>query len=1113
LATYVYTLSSFGAWTLTDFASLSGGLRIEGIIHPDTPVGCNVWDASQQTSMSWEDMGVPHGETVTQVVAVASCRFQDPLPDFTDLDSGGSPRASISGCNLWLMDPAFGYADHSAISDTLQQFNFGNFGDGSTFGSYDSGVVTRSATIAPFGGLASSYAFGMLLQSGFVEKNGFLVISQIEFTITTAGGGGGGNPAQTITPTSARIHPGQTVHFSTNNPANFGIVGATGNNTGNVDGTGGGSGRPADGSIPTPGLVWPDGGVDSNDPSTGVTYQAPAGVGTYTVTAVDATDDSNTATAEITVALATVDVNALSSGFSALLFSGLGAHKPLPASRLTSATWTDERYGGWTGFTVEIGISLGEAIPAAQGDIFEFYWKGERRYRGFVSDIIVEELDPPKLTIAGYGIAFQAGKPVLNHALVYASATDIARVFADICKEFVSPNFVGLVIDAQPVGASVQLIESTYQQVADVVQDLCENQAENLALWGGDADENGNNRVYIKPFSSEIDWGVLVPGPNTTAGKSESQAGDIVNRLTILGGNPRYPNLVYNSSFERPRFTGESEGNVLLDPDFEAGTDWSGSGSRITASSSEGSAYTGSHMWQTEASPKNGTQAQNPSAVAIVPGWDYVIGVNCRAETLLTTAAGLVTVVWKDSSGSTLQTDTLAVPAIGDPQGVTLQWQTFQTVVRAPAGATGYSFEVKTASGGATGAGLHWDACELAPASVIYQDKWEIDLLGSAAINRLNWAYRDGIDGGYCLLADLSASDSDANYGALQPLGSEHFEVQGGTTYVVSAYFKSPPGVTSNGKLRLEVQEFNAAGAETIVTHVNIAAGSGWTDWTQEFGSVTMDPATTHAMVRIIWRGDSAVLIDGICFRDSSAGHEFIRDGQFTIRLQATDTRMALSTAAQESTATYGVLEATETVESISSLADALVFGEAYFNLHAVPIILPTVDVVNDDRFFRPGQLVRLIGPDAGVIGHPQGEPLPIVKIDWSWDGLLHASLEMQKEQPDLASLIKGRSQKDDVGSSSFTSTSGGAAPPPSSTPSGSISATAPIVAAPDPITGAGTISHADSGVAPGTYSGVTITVDATGHITAIMASHLEPIILDGEIVLLDGDIVLLEGV
>lgn len=1020
---------------------------------------------------TWEDLGVPAGKFVTSVVL----RFRAKQVAFVNmLESILTLSASFGGG-----------------ADVRNLYYSTSFGSGLS-GSW--ATVSGSTACIPEAYAASNTSFGFSLR---LDNFGSGVYSYeyrfdtFELTITygdtwvdDCSGGGSPNPAQTLTPTTATLHPGQTQVFTTNNPAYFGVTGNPGANTSGLSTRGGGTSGNS-------GSITPAGD------SLSVTYTAPNFPGVYAVNALDQSNGDNNAVALVTVtpeaatAPRLVDMPALPAAFGAFLFTPGGLRRSLPNNRIKAAKWTDERYGGWTDFSLDLNALLTDSIAAAQGDRIEFWWQGERRYRGYVTSVTLSEEDPPVVTVSGYGIAFFAAKPTVSHAFVYPTPTDISRAFAEIASEFVSPLNPTLVIDAQPVGALIQQAESSYKSVGEVVNDLVQNQGENLAVWGGDADSDGNDRLFVRPFSTVVDHAIRIPGRNTTVGKRETQSADIVNRLTILGGNPRFPNLIYNSSFERPRFSGEGEGNLLGDPDFEAGGVWTGDGSTVTAGTAEGNAFTGSKMGQTEGSGKHLAQTQNPPAIPVVPGWDYRIYVVARAETATTTAAGRVTLTWKDSGGSTLSTTTLDLPAIGSGAAYPLStyWQAFQGVSRAPSGATGFTFDIKTQSGGGSGAGIHWDACELSPATVLYQDRWELTTLGSSAINALNWAYRDGIDGGFCVFADMAASDSDANEAAIEPQALERFEVQGGSTYTASVFLKSPPGVTTNGKLRLEVQEFNASGAQTVITHINIAAGSGWPVWTQEYQNVTLDPTTTHALVRFVFRGDSAVLLDGLCFRDASAGTEYIRDGQFITQIDVRDTSLTgLSSAALSSVDTYGTRDGIEQVDSITTIEDARTYATAYFNVHAVAFPLPSLEVVDDARFFRSGQNVRLIGPHGAAL--MEGETfLPIVKIAWTWDGMLHAAIEMQKEQPDLADIfLKHIGRRIAAsGASGHTSTSGGL--PPITAPGvTALTATAPIVATPSPITGVGVLSHADSGVSAGAYANATVTVDAKGHITEIAA-------------------------
>lgn len=995
-----------------------------------------------KTGFTWEDLGVPSGNEVTDL----QISYDLKVANYTVCTSDGCTATDVTSVKAVLYHPSSGFTIYA------KGYYSASAVGGDPGGAFVTVVLPSDLVRDAFGDPVPSPSntalslkiFGVLHYYGttFTVAEGDIYFDGIALTITYQPTGGGGGPTpQTISPTTATLHPGETQVFTTNNAADFGITGNTGTNTGGSSTDGGGSG------LVTNGGDGAGGTAEDTGTGLGVTYTAPNTPGTYTLNAVDRTDHTNTASAVITVVPTVeppprvLDMPALSRGFHGFLLGADGLRKNLPARSIRAAHWEDERYGGWTQFSLDLNVLLTDPIAAAQGDRVEFWFYGQRRYRGYVTGIELTEDDPPSVSLSGYGIAFRAAKPISNHAYVYAVPTDIARVFADVASEWVSPKLPALVIDAQSVGVSIQQVEATYKSIGETINDLTQNQGENLALWGGDADDDGNDRLFIKPFSSVTDYTIPVPGRNTTASKRESQSGDVVNRLTILGGTPRYPNLVYNSSFERPRFSGVGEGNLLDDPDFEAGGVWTGSGIYLTSSSIEGSAYTGSNVWETDHSGETGTQSQNPPSSPVVPGWDYLIRVQAKAESSAATAAGRVTLQWRNVSDTVIGTTTLDIPAVGSggPSALTTYWQAFQTVSRAPALATGFTYTIEDVSGGTGGAGIHWDACELTPATVIYQDRWELDVKGSAAVNGLNWAYRDGIDGGYCVYADISASDADANEAAIQPLALERFEVQRGAIYTVSAFFKSPPGVTTNGKMRIEVQEFNKDGVETDIQHINIPAGSGWTDWTQQYQNVTLDATSTHALVRVVWRGNSAALVDGVCMRDSSAGLDYIRDGQFVAQISADDPALSgVSFAALSSIATYGTQDGQAEDGSITTIEDARVYASAYFNAHAVAFPLPTVDLVDDPRFFRPGQNVRLIGKDGVAL--MDGESfLPIVKASWAWDGMLKVSLELKKEIPDLADMLLRKLKRvlGSAGSSSYTSTSGGSAPVPITTPPG----------------------------------------------------------------------------
>lgn len=900
-----------------------------------------------------------------------------------------------------------------------------------------------------------------------------------------SGGGGGPNPPQTFTPAEVTIHSGDTPHFDTNNAADFTLRDSLDNEI----------------TDPVFGSLAPDGD------NLGVTYNS-GHIGDFRIKAADHSDGGNSAEVVVHVLPAISETLAISTPFRAILYAADGSHKTLPFRVIRDIEWRDTRYGGWLEFSATLNLTLAESYALiAAGDLIEFWYNGTRRYRGSITSISREVEEPEVTKVQGYGISFRASKPTIDHVLLYSTPADISRAFSDLITEAVQPLVPNIVIDAQSVGATIQYVEGTYRNVGEVLNDLFQNQGENLGLWGGDADSDGNPRMYCKPFSSQVDWVIQVPGRNVTVAHSGTEYADIANRLTIQGARARYPNYIANPSFELPLFTGEDQANLLTDPGFEAGgTDWTGSGTVKDAGGGEGTAYNGTRMYETDTVGENAVQEQNPPPAAIVPGWTYIVAAQARVELDTTNATGKLSLIWEKSGGASIRTDSLSIAAqggsepafsvlwkffsfssiapvsddtftvtiTGSPSGGTFtlsyRGQTTATIAfnalasavqsalealstvgvgnvavtgsaggpytvtfTAPdviganlltgsgAGLTGGSspgvnitttpaagFKVKIEmDGGGTGGGIHWDEITVFLGQTVYQDKWDLELLGTSRVLGLDWAYRDAVDGGFCLFAHLSAEDSDANEAHIQPLGLEKFNVKGGVTYNVGVYVKSPPGVSTNDKLRLEVHEFDNTGTETAIELIDIPAGAGWTSWTRQSDDILLLDATTQVYVRLTWRGETSLLVDGFSFRDSAAGDEFIRDGAYVTRIAVTDGALTgLSADALASITTYGVRDAVLQSDSITNLEDAQSLAVAYFNARAVAFPDPVITVVDDARFFRPGHNVRLLGTEGPSLMNNLGY-LPIVDIGWRWDGKLTATMTFKREKRDLVSLFE----------------------------------------------------------------------------------------------------------
>lgn len=696
-----------------------------------------------------------------------------------------------------------------------------------------------------------------------------------------------------------------------------------------------------------------------------------------------------------------------------------GARRDFPKRHLQSAEWSDERYGGWKEFSLSLAADVTE-LTITPADKVEIYWQDVLRYRGWVTQIERMEGDPPSLKIQGNGLILQAGRCLVQRPYVYAGSVDVAQAFRDAASDAVAPVLPDAVIDAQDVGATLTVLEATNKPFIEALNGLAE-QAQNLCLFGGDVDDDNADRLYFKPFNVATDYTLQVPGLGVTGASAQTVSADLANRVKIIGGNAQDPNLIYNSSFERPRFGGEGVGNLLHDPSFENNTDWSigSGGSRKQKGGQEGQPYHGSYMVEVDNSGEYAQQTQNPPDTAITVGHDYTFSLWAKCESEADAVAGTAVLTWLTSGGSTISTETitLASPLSGSTPRLSATWQQWKLTSRAPATAAGFKVRIECTSGGGAGKGILADLVEVYDSFVLYQDGWELTTYGSAVANVVNWVYKDpagSYDGAHCVYVDISATDSNGQDAILQPLARQRFAVLGGATYIVSVWLKSPPGITSNGKIQLELWEYKSDGSLVSGTSskVTIAAGSGWSDWTQYTFTRTVAQTATHAMVYLCFRGNSKVLIDGFCMRGSAAGTTYIREGQYEEQIDVTDGDLTgLESGVADSIDDYGIWDEVVRVDSITNRADALSYAAAFFNARAVPLPSPFVEIAGPADQFRPGELVRLLGAHGTALMGGQSS-LPIVRARWSYDGILRVRLEMKRERPNMAEEIVKKLRK-----------------------------------------------------------------------------------------------------
>ncbi len=731
------------------------------------------------------------------------------------------------------------------------------------------------------------------------------------------------------------------------------------------------------------------------------------------------------------------------------LFGTDGKRKNLPAKNITAVSWTEERYGGWADFNVDTAARIDELANVVTGDTVEFRLGGKLLYRGEITSRKRTLSDPDKLALSGYGRLLRVGRIIARKR--YASAEygeDVALLFRDLARDWVQPDQPSLVIAAEPLGTNLTAVDAWERKLKDVFDDLTQASG-NAGVWGVDAVDDaasadfGKDRLYVHPISSTADYTIMVPGNNVTEASGGQDTADVVNVVHIQGGAPKFPNLLTNGSFEKPVYGGDQGvGNLLLDPGFDTQDHWNFFGtdpSYVKTNDFAGQTYSGDYMLLTDHS---GEGASQTVTTGVVQGRDYVLSAHARQQNASFTAqsTGRVTLNWLDSGGNTVSTVTISESVIAPPSSA---WEYYETVVRPPANAAGAKVSVQCVALGSNG--ICWDQVGLVDTTIISQDAWDTVAFGDAKIVAQNWVSQDSHGGGYCLDLSAQASDADGHDLHLEAKNEAKFTVLGGQDVVFQAWFKSPPGVTSNPKMFLEVHTNRTDGSDNpfFLTKYVIPAGSGWADWTPISCTHHFAGDSGYGRAYITFRGSGEVLIDDLCMRDASVYDPanpaafFIEDGNYEVVLRASDLFAGdpANVLVQQSEATYGARAEIESQSDLTNLIDATNWARAYLLTHALPPVMPTVTLADDLRPFRCGQVVRLAGRDGAALSGGNDLAIARIRRDFS-DNKLSTTLELEREQKDLASqvleLVKRTNANSTPGSASGgggSSSQGGSSP------------------------------------------------------------------------------------
>lgn len=691
------------------------------------------------------------------------------------------------------------------------------------------------------------------------------------------------------------------------------------------------------------------------------------------------------------------------------VFSSSGAPRFLPAGKVLDASWGSSSRGGMESITLPLAarftelthLQAGDQVnvytQAAPGDVAQLRCRAYVTERGRTKGGAGQPADG--LTLSCLGLWSRLKEWPVDRLYSYPEGQDASRALSDVVRDFLSDDWPNLAIELPALGLTLTALDASDKTLGQVFDDVARLVGVGSA-YGCDVEPiTGKDRLYFRPADTAPSLVVPVPGIGVVSYESQELTEGCATRLRILGGTPRFPNLVPNAGFESSRLASEGEalGNWLGDPGFEARSGWTmGSGASYKAGGlSEGPTLSGDDMVETDNAGEYFQRSINTDSRVIV-GHIVTFGGHVRREIGGTASTGWIRLYWKDSGGAeSLGYTEIAVAPLSTA------WERYETSISVPAGAVGWRFRAECVSGI-----LLWDDMLLSDASLLRPVAWRAEHNGSATLD----AYltrENPYEGAYALRCVATASDSDSNDARIR---SDFFTVLSGQNIRVKVRLRYLSGGTSP-KLFMELRAHEAGGTESSTTRT-IAAGalsSAWSThtWEIQFGFSGTNPACE---ICLAFRGSGTIEVDAIEIRDaaSDSAEAYLAPGPYRAIITCSDAFDAGTETdlhnAEDTSHLGGVFWATEQAESVTDYPTALAFARSYLRDRAVLLRRPPVTMAGLETPVRPGGLVRLVGADGAVLASSD-QPIQRIRESWS-SNVLQTALEIGRERPTVESLL-----------------------------------------------------------------------------------------------------------
>ncbi len=689
--------------------------------------------------------------------------------------------------------------------------------------------------------------------------------------------------------------------------------------------------------------------------------------------------------------------------FDVRVYGSDGLRKTFPSHKVDKVSWELLEQGYYGLCTIEFQHDFNDDLNLTGSDRIEVWYGGEIQFRGILGKPSTLLSEPETKSLSVYGLAHRCNAITVDRRWAYPGGVDISEVFASIASEYVAPRIENLILDIQNVGFEIEAFSADRKSARNAFGELV-NLAAKRAVWGFDIDSDGNNRIFLRPKSTAVEY-VKTVGEDVKAYSPEPDYTEIINKVYLTGAESKYPNLVVNPSFEQPIFISEPANQAIVNGGFENGlTGWSKSGSNTNV---------------LEENPRSGSKALRFSRLDSNPyvqqaSVDIAGGESHRLELWIAN--------YYDKTGFVYVTIT---PDVGDPILFTLGdafiWQTwyrrFTRDFIAPEGASSCTIRLTATDEW----GFYVDDVALWQTSGLAEEGWYNDI-SSGVSRRIDWQYRDAHHGNYSVR--LTPTIPKNGWIRILQSAGNAISVDNNYSYYIRFWNKGLIDMADQlpavGKMYLRAWVTKSDGTGRWVSSEFMSLPNNVDGWV-EAGHLVYTPEEDDQSfyVAIEVKNESSgstditldMLIDAVevtrgdlsTYSGPPLGMPFSAGKNVFFVLSTDDDFVQndaeLPDAVKSSITTNGIWDTYETIEGIATIEQAQNWAIGYFGLNAQPKVCHVLELENQDPEIKPDGLVQIDG--SGI-----DPAFPVkVKYDISAD-LIKSSIELNTERPSFEGML-----------------------------------------------------------------------------------------------------------